>query len=149
MNGVFVRVRDPAPLCQGDVIRVGHQLFGLHIVDHDTNEIADVSTPKPLGSAPVPEVWGFLRQRITESQDGFVFPLYHEQTTLGRAGTDLVFSHDPYVSSEHAKIIWNGAQATLVDQHSRNGSFIRLSCGVDLLDGDSFLAGQRLFKFRA
>ena len=46
------------------------------------------------------------------------------QCLVGRSASCTLRVDDPYVSSEHAKLVWTGAHWTIRDLGSRNGTFI-------------------------
>ncbi|HXG66568.1 MAG TPA: FHA domain-containing protein, partial [Blastocatellia bacterium] len=60
---------------------------------------------------------------------------------------DLTFPHDVYLSGRHARVIERDGRYFLVDQNSRNGTFIRISKEVELKPGDIFLVGKQVFRF--
>jgi pSer/pThr/pTyr-binding forkhead associated (FHA) protein len=56
---------------------------------------------------------------------GMVFPLQGNVITIGREpGRDLQMDFDPTVSRRHARLERQGTQWVLIDEGSRNGSFV-------------------------
>ena len=68
-------------------------------------------------------------------------------TVVGRIDGDITFPHDDYMSGRHARIAKRGDKFVLIDEDSRNGSFMRIKKEADLEPGDFILLGKQLFKF--
>lgn len=85
---------------------------------------------------------------ITEGgKVGQNYTIEREETLIGRVEGDLTFPHDVYLSGRHARVIERDGRYFLVDQNSRNGTFIRISKEVELKPGDIFLVGKQVFRF--
>jgi ribosomal protein L40E len=72
-----------------------------------------------------------------------------DETVIGRMNGDITFPHDDYMSGRHAQIARRGDKYFLIDQSSRNGSFIRIKKEVEIKSGDFILLGKQLFRFKA
>lgn len=68
-------------------------------------------------------------------------------TVIGRVDGDITFPHDDYMSGRHASIAKRGEKFVLIDEDSRNGSFMRIKKEVELEPGDFILLGKQLFRF--
>jgi len=68
-------------------------------------------------------------------------------TVVGRVDGDITFPHDDYMSGRHASLIRRDGKFVLVDEGSRNGSFVRIKKEAELKPGDFILLGKQLFKF--
>ncbi|HEU4388198.1 MAG TPA: zinc ribbon domain-containing protein [Blastocatellia bacterium] len=87
-------------------------------------------------------------QLITEGGlVGEVHSLERSNMAIGRVEGDLIFPHDGYMSSKHAIVVERDGRYFLVDQKSRNGTFVRIKGEVELNPGDMFLVGKQLFRF--
>jgi pSer/pThr/pTyr-binding forkhead associated (FHA) protein len=87
-------------------------------------------------------------QLITEGgQVGEIHKLDRPETFIGRVDGDVIFPHDGFMSSRHARVIERGGRYFLCDQNSRNGTFIRIDREAELKAGDMFLVGKQLFRF--
>jgi predicted amidophosphoribosyltransferase len=85
---------------------------------------------------------------ITEGgQVGESYRLDRGNTLIGRAEGDMVFPHDSYMSSRHARIVEREGRYFLIDEGSRNGSFIRIEKEIELEPGDTFLVGKQVLRF--
>lgn len=74
--------------------------------------------------------------------------LVGEETTLGRAGADISFADDQYLSPIHALLIWKDGKLVIRDLGSRNGTWIFQPQPHKLVDGDLILIGSQLIRFR-
>lgn len=83
-----------------------------------------------------------------EGMDGLSFHLKAEQHIVGRNG-QLVFPDDPFVSPKHANFFYRDAKLVVRDEGSLNGVYIRVRGTVDIAAGDTFLAGEQLFRLDA
>jgi pSer/pThr/pTyr-binding forkhead associated (FHA) protein len=89
---------------------------------------------------------GKLHLVMEGGQQGEVFDL-GDITVVGRAQGDITFPHDGFMSGRHARIERRGASFVLVDEGSRNGTFIKINGEVELKPGDMVLIGKQLFRF--
>lgn len=80
-----------------------------------------------------------------EGMDGLSFHLKAEQHVVGRDG-QLVFPDDPFVSRRHANFFYRDGKLVVRDEQSLNGVYIRVRGTVDIAPGDTFLAGEQLFR---
>ena len=72
-----------------------------------------------------------------------------EETSLGRAGADLTFADDPFMSPVHAQIsVRGGDEIYLRDLGSRNGTWRFIDDAYRLQDGDLLLLGSQIIAFR-
>lgn len=79
---------------------------------------------------------------------GAKYPLAGEEMTIGRAGADLTFADDPYLSPIHALFMWKDGRMSMRDLGSRNGTWVFLEGPHKLVDGDLILIGSQLLRFR-
>ncbi|MFI5207953.1 MAG: FHA domain-containing protein [Gemmatimonadales bacterium] len=79
---------------------------------------------------------------------GAKYPLAGEEMTIGRAGADLTFADDPYLSPIHALFMWHDGKMSMRDLGSRNGTWVFLEGPHKLVDGDLILIGSQLLRFR-
>jgi len=78
-------------------------------------------------------------------------PLGQGQNLLGRVDGAIAWIDAPSVSRRHAQVVVTGAQATLEDLGSKNGTYLRgnrLSSPARLADGDEIRLGRVLMTFR-
>jgi hypothetical protein len=89
---------------------------------------------------------GRLHLIMEGGQPGEVYEL-RDETTVGRTSGDITFPHDGFMSGRHARILKRGSAHVLVDEQSRNGTFIKIKGEVELKPGDMVLIGRQLFRF--
>jgi pSer/pThr/pTyr-binding forkhead associated (FHA) protein len=89
---------------------------------------------------------GRLHLIMEGGQQGEVYDL-KDDTVIGRTMGDISFPHDGFMSSRHARIVRHGETFILVDEGSRNGTFIKIKSEVELKPGDMILIGKQLFRF--
>ncbi|AKT36276.1 phosphopeptide-binding protein [Chondromyces crocatus] len=80
-----------------------------------------------------------------EGMDGLSYHLKAEQHIVGRNG-QIVFPDDPFVSPKHANFFYRDAKLVVRDEGSLNGVYIRVRGTVDITPGDTFLAGEQVFR---
>ena len=71
---------------------------------------------------------------------------------IGRDGDVTVWLESPSVSRHHARIRISGAEATIEDLGSKNGTYMRgerLAALSPLTDGDEIRLGSVVVKFRS
>ena len=150
VNGIYVRLREPVDLSDGDMILLGQQVVRFEV-------LAEMELP--LGPATqhgvmvfgTPEVQRIARlvQYTTEGVGRDVHYLYRDETVIGREQGDLVFTDDPFMSRRHAAITIDraGRRFVLRDLGSSNGTAVRFRGERALRSGDQFRVGRHLFRF--
>lgn len=152
VNGVYVRLREPQPLRDRDMVLLGQQVLRFELL---------LDGELPLGPAwqggvlvfGTPEVSRFARlvQYTTEGVGRDVHYLFRDETVIGRENGDIVFTDDPFLSRRHAAIRIDQARRSfsLHDLGSSNGTALRIRGEHVLRDGDQFRIGRHLFRFEA
>ena len=85
---------------------------------------------------------------VTEGgETGASYPLDSKKVTIGRSRADINFPHDGFMSGLHARIVERDGRYYLVDENSRNGTFIRIDEEIELKPGDTLIVGKQVFKF--
>src|SRR5881296_490087 len=69
-------------------------------------------------------------------------------TTIGRTEGDIRFPEDQFLSPLHAKLSWEEGRLEVRDLGSRNGTWVFLEGPYRLADGDLFLIGSQILRFR-
>lgn len=146
LNGIFIKLTQPAPLQFGDFFRAGQQLFCIEELAQDA-EVYGPSETKTLGSPPY-EAWGRLCHIIGGGGIGRAWLLHGDEVKLGRVRGDIVFDQDRFMSSSHCALRRQGDRVQLFDQGSTNGTFIRIRDAVTLKDRDLILLGQKIFRVK-
>lgn len=114
---------------------------GIEATPHEATSVfsAKASGPKPPASLVLLDDNG-----VKGAKHGLV----GEETTVGRAGADISFADDPYLSPIHALFMWKDGKLSMRDLGSRNGTWMFLEGPHRLVDGDLILIGSQLLRFR-
>jgi pSer/pThr/pTyr-binding forkhead associated (FHA) protein len=80
-----------------------------------------------------------------EGMDGLSYHLKADQHIVGRAG-QVEFPDDPFVSPKHANFFYRDDRLVVRDEGSLNGVYYRIRGNVEIAPGDTFLAGEQLFR---
>lgn len=160
VNRVYVRIRRPTPLRDGDLLLLGLEVLQFQTVSDAERGLGPATQHGTLlfGSPASPRR-ARLNQRTVEGVTRDVFHLFRDETVIGREVGDIVFTADPFLSRRHAAIrrtaggdtAQSGAQATsdlfsLVDLESSNGTYVAIREDVPLEHGDFIRIGQHLFR---
>ena len=148
VNGVFLQLREPWDLQSGDIFYVGRELLRFEQVPADERDPAPVSEHgvRLLGSLQR-ESWGRLRQLSVAGTTRDVFHMARSEVRIGREEGDIVFPDDEFMSRRHAVLTRHGSRARLEDQHSSNGTYIRLRGERELKSGDVLRVGDQVLRF--
>lgn len=150
LNGVYVRLRDPVELFDGDTVLLGQQLLRFEVLPE---------TELPLGPAMhrgvlvfgTPEVPRLARlvQYTTEGVGRDVHYLYRDESVIGREQGDIVCTDDPFMSRRHAAVALDRSARRFVlrDLGSSNGTAVRVRGERLLRPGDQFRIGRHLFRY--
>lgn len=107
-----------------------------HIMNLSTNFFSDMQDPE---KARVVLIRG-------QDMEGLSYHLKAEQHMVGRGGA-LDFGDDPFVSPKHANFFYRSGQLVVRDEGSLNGVYFRVRGSLEISPGDTFLAGEQLFRF--
>lgn len=142
-NGVFVKLREPQPLRPGDMFSVGERLLRWL---GPSNAVG--AAPGRHGSPRTTERLFGLEEVLEGGGVGRICRRAGPIVTIGRAGCDLNFPQDGFVSARHAEISIAGETAFLRDLGSANGTFLRVQQQTEkpLRHGDYLLMGRELLR---
>jgi pSer/pThr/pTyr-binding forkhead associated (FHA) protein len=80
-----------------------------------------------------------------EGMDGLSYHLKADQHIVGKTG-QLEYPDDPFISPKHANFFYRNGKLVVRDEGSLNGVYIRVRGTVEIAPGDTFLAGEQLFR---
>jgi pSer/pThr/pTyr-binding forkhead associated (FHA) protein/RNA polymerase subunit RPABC4/transcription elongation factor Spt4 len=145
-NGVFIRIHSPVRLESGAAFLVGEQLLQVEALAPDFGPQPDAegtyfyASPKRASKMR-------LIQRLRGGDIGLIVRARGDSITLGREGNDVNFPDDPFISGRHAEVsIAPDGAFTIMDQGSKNGTFVRIVGETPLVHGDYVFVGQQLFR---
>jgi pSer/pThr/pTyr-binding forkhead associated (FHA) protein len=82
-----------------------------------------------------------------QGQDGMTYYLSAKEHIAGRSDGEIQFPDpDPLLSPRHANFYYDDGKLFVRDEESTNGVFIRITDGVPLSSGDTFLVGEQLLR---
>lgn len=144
LNGVYVRVKDRASIKHGDTFLCGEQLFRLDPPPEDT------AGPEPdqtsFYSSPRKDINFRLVQVLAGGGEGLVFCAGSDSASIGREECDINFPVDVYMSGSHASVQKSGDAFELVDDESKNGTYLRVVGTAELAHGDYIFLGKQLMR---
>lgn len=150
VNGIYVRLREPVDLHDGDMILLGQQVLRFEILSESELPLGPATHRGVLvfGTPEVPRI-ARLVQYTTEGVGRDVHYLYRDETVIGREQGDIVCTDDPFMSRRHAAITVDRSQRRFVlrDLGSSNGTAIRVRGERALRPGDQFRIGRHLFRY--
>ncbi len=149
VNRVFLRIRRPEPIQNGDLL-----LIGLEVLRFETV----IGAEKGLGAAtergtrvfgsPAAPRHARLVQQTVEGISRDVVYVTRDELTIGREQGDLVYTADPFMSRRHATLRRDPATSTfeIRDLGSSNGTYLAIRGEIPLQPGDHVRIGQHLFR---
>ncbi len=152
-KGVFLRLKHPQALKEGDVLMVGRQRFRFDTRGPAPAAPAQPASPKAtlvMGAGPAapPSIPQLIRLDEND-QEADRYPVEAQEVTLGRSRGTLVFPDDHYMSGLHARITSRAGQYVLEDQGSTNGTFIGIRKRALARDGDTLFMDGQLWRVLA
>jgi pSer/pThr/pTyr-binding forkhead associated (FHA) protein len=149
-NGIYIRLREPTLLVDGDMILIGQQVLRFEVPSEAERQVGPATQHGVMvfGTPEQPRL-ARLVQYTTEGLSRDVYYLSRDETVLGREQADLVFADDPFLSRRHAAITAQRVERRFVlrDLGSSNGSSLRCRAERVLAQGDQFRLGRHLFRF--
>jgi pSer/pThr/pTyr-binding forkhead associated (FHA) protein len=147
-NGVYLRLRAPIELSDGDYFLIGKQVLRYEICSEAERNIhAAVEHGVALFGTPTRPAWARLRQVTPNGVTRDMHHLSRNEVVLGREQGDIVFSEDEFMSRRHAQLSLRAGRGRLEDLGSSNGSFLRLRGPQNLNSGDLIRLGDELLRF--
>jgi len=147
--GVFLRLREPHRLKDGDTIQIGRQTlrFMLHAAE---NSIPVAASPDRTAvfdrSVTSTRRLASLARLNSKDEETDRYELRALETSFGRSKGTYAFPDDPYLSAAHAQVKLQGGQYFLEDLGSTNGTFARIRKRVLAHDGDTLMIGKHLLR---
>lgn len=148
LNGVFVKVSEPEPIIDGDLILIGDTLLRFEAVDPqaETLEPAVEQGVRYFGT-PQRSPWARLRV-LTEAGTGReVFYLFGDRAELGGGPADVSLLADGGLAPAHASLRLDEDRYLLEDLGSSSGTFLKVRGARVLRSGDVLRIGRRVLRF--
>ena len=144
LNGIFIRLRQPADLEDGDVFLAGEELLRVELREPAGETTGPDHThffasPRPASPARLVQIFEGGRTGLVQSpREGAI--------TIGREQCQLNFPNDRFISGRHCRVEFGGTGATLTDMQSRNGTYVRVKGQRELVHGDYLFLGRQLLR---
>jgi pSer/pThr/pTyr-binding forkhead associated (FHA) protein len=74
------------------------------------------------------------------------YALQGTETSFGRSKGTHTFPEDQYMSTTHARIMFQGGEYFVDDVGSTNGTFVRIRKRVLVREGDTVMVGSQLLR---
>ncbi len=147
LNGVYMRVKQERRLDDGELIRLGRQLFRFESMKSAAFQIkkADGDDSRIWG-APTPGAFGRLVQILDDGRTGEIRLLSGERAQVGREQGDIVIPTDGFISGRHCVFTQQNGDAVISDLGSSNGTYIRVRESADVAHGDFVLVGNQMLR---
>jgi class 3 adenylate cyclase/pSer/pThr/pTyr-binding forkhead associated (FHA) protein len=150
--GVYLQVREPQRLKDGDIIQIGRQRLRF-IAQGQSIPTAPTVAPdrtaaltRPFAKATAAASLFLLDSNDRETDR---YELRGVETSFGRSKGTYTFRDDPYLSTVHARIKLQDNQYFLEDLGSTNGTFARIRKRALAHDGDTVMIGKQMLRVLA
>lgn len=145
LNGVYLRIRGPHVLHDGDWFRVGDQYFRFHpLQGADQYPTRDgthyFTSPRRKGTFRIQQV-------LSGGHAGMSSTTSNDELLIGGEGATVAFSADAHLSHRHARVYRASSGSYMIeDTGSVNGTFIRIRGEHALSHGDLVFVGHQLLR---
>jgi pSer/pThr/pTyr-binding forkhead associated (FHA) protein len=147
-NGVYLRIREPVDLTDGDHVLIGKEVLRFDLLpDVERTVRPALEHGVVLFGTPLRSPWGRLRQMTTAGTCRDVYHLNRSEIVLGREQGDVVFAEDEFLSRRHAQLEFHAGRVVLSDLGSSNGTFVRLRAQHVFTPGEMIRIGDELLRF--
>jgi pSer/pThr/pTyr-binding forkhead associated (FHA) protein len=99
-----------------------------------------------FGAMQTPGKARLILIRGDAGSDGLSYLLQGTEHVAGRRDGQIVFPEDAWLSPRHANFVYRGDKLVVRDEGSKNGVYMRLRGQAVIEPGDSFLAGEQVFR---
>ncbi len=147
LNGVYLRIKQERRLADGEILRVGRQLFRFEFLQNAAFQVKkqDGDDSRIWGS-PNPGAFGRLLQILEDGRTGEIRLLSGERCQLGREVGDIVMPTDGFISGRHCVFTQQAGDVMLTDLGSSNGTYVRVRGEADVAHGDFILVGNQMLR---
>ena len=150
-RGVYLGLREPHRLKDGDIFQIGQQRLRLAMHPNDVGLSRTASPERTMvffADAAAGRMAAVVKLNSKDEEAG-QYELRGPETSFGRSKGTYTFPDDPYLSATHARIKLHGSDYFLEDLGSRNGTFARIRKRALARDGDTLMIGKQLLRVLA
>jgi class 3 adenylate cyclase/pSer/pThr/pTyr-binding forkhead associated (FHA) protein len=148
-QGVYLRLREPYRLKNGDAIRIGGQKFRF-ITEATESPAGSNASANGTALFPGSPATGLSISSLVSldpsDQENGRFVLQTAETSFGRSKGTHIFPDDLFMSSSHARIMVQGGEYFVDDLGSTNGTFVRIRKRTLAREGDTVMVGGQLLR---
>jgi len=147
-NGIFLKLKQPIELKDGDCFLAGEQLLRFEVVNgyEPVEGLTSNDDTQFYGCPKEENIYFRIVHLFRNNQVGAIHYSTSTSVEIGREQCDLSFPFDRHISGRHARIYQDGSRFYLQDLASKNGTFYRLTAPQELVHGDYFFVGQQLLR---
>lgn len=150
VSSVFIGLIATYPLRDGDIVRMGEQVFRfrekVEAVAGAAAQGTSILQLSSVMSEPVAEMI-FVGPDFLDTPARL--PLNEEEISFGRTRGTYTFPEDPFMSRAHSKLYHRGEDFFLEDVGSRNGTFVKVRSKSPVPVGATVLVGSQVLKIDA
>ena len=146
LNGTYVRLAKATLLPDGALVTVGQQVLRIRRVEPAPPYIGGDGTIYH-GSAARAALW-VIDQVDRSCRVREVYALPFPGVTVGRAKGDVLFPDDTCVSGAHLRLEPKEDGVLATDQGSSNGTWLRATGPITILEPTDVMVGQTQLSFR-
>lgn len=144
LNGIFIRIRQPAELEDGDVFLAGEELLRVETRELGGDTVGPDHTH--FFASPRPSRNYRIIQLFEGGRSGLVCFPREDTVAIGREHCHINFPNDRFISGRHCRVDFGGVGAVLTDLQSRNGTYVRIKGQRELQHGDYLFLGRQLLR---
>lgn len=146
VNGVYIRIQKEALIAVGAQWIAGEQLFRLDPAPPEPR-LQDRQQDTYFYASPMWQADFRIVQLLNNGTEGAVFCSRDGRVEIGRGRSDMVFPSDIYMSGQHAVVERReNGEIYLVDNDSKNGTYLRANGERAINHGDYVFVGQQLLR---
>ncbi len=145
LNGVFLLVREPCPLSDGQRIVMGEQILRFELIgERGGPPVSNAEGTMPMGSG-LDWPGARLVKILADGREGPSFFFAGKRRVFGRQTGHYCFPDDPLMSHQHAAIEERSGRYWITDLGSTNGTFVQIR-EAELGHGTVVRMGNQRFR---
>lgn len=144
LNGIFIRMREPVELREGNVFLAGEELLRVELGELGGELVGGDQTHFFASLRPT-RTWR-VTQIFEGGRPGLCYFPREETVFVGREHCNINFANDRFISGRHCRLDFSDRGVVLTDLQSRNGTYVRIHGERELVHGDYLFLGKQLLR---
>lgn len=144
LNGIFIRIRQPVELENGELFLAGEELLRVELRDTGGESVGPDHTH--FFASPRPASRFRVTQLFEGGRSGLVHYSRDAAVVIGRESCHINFPNDRFISGRHCRVDFGPTKVVVTDLQSRNGTYVRVSGQHELTHGDYLFLGRQLLR---